>query len=509
MATAIVETSAGQLRGELRDDGSAVFRGVPFAAPPVGDNRFAPPQPVEPWTGVADALEWGPASVQAGGRLKGREEAPQRGMFGGMFGAGDLEVREDCLYLNVWTPGLDDRKRPVMVWIHGGAFRMGTGALPGYDGQALSTDGDVVVVTINYRLGLLGFLYAPELGAANLGLLDQVAALEWVRNEIAAFGGDPDQVTIFGESAGVKSVECLLAMPAASGLFSRAVVQSTYAIAMDTETAAQKTKALLTALGTDDVERLRTIPLLELLDADAASTPAAGGLAGGGGPVVDGDTLPVAPVNAFADGHAADVDVIVGTTLDEARLFGAFMGGLDEIDDDAARQRLAMFLPGDDDALRTRALEVYRKARADFGESTTAADVVLAVQTDRMFAQHSIRVAEALARHNPRTFMYLFAWKGTGMDGKLGACHGIEIPFVFGNLTEGMGRIAGDSPQARALSDVVRDAWLTFAKTGVPSPTWPAYDASTRSTIVFGPETRVVDAPLDDIRRFWTDEVAL
>jgi para-nitrobenzyl esterase len=498
----IVDTTAGPLRGEEREDGSLVFRGIPFAAPPVGDLRFAPPQPVEAWSAVADATEFGPAAVQAGGKLNGREEAAPGSMFGGIFGAGELEVAEDCLYLNVWTPAADEKRRPVMVWIHGGAFRMGTGAGLGYDGSVLSAEGDVVVVTLNYRLGVLGFTYAPEIGSSNLGLLDQIAALEWVQREIDRFGGDPEQVTIFGESAGAKSVECLLAMPAARGLFTRAVMQSTYGIPMDTEMGAQRTKSLLAALGSDDVNDLRRVPLLDLLRADTEVTAAAmaGGsaTAGGTGPIVDGTTLPQEPIAAFGDGVAAGVEVIIGTTLDEAHLFGAFTGGLDEVDDDGVVQKISTF---SDRA--AEAVEVYRAALDAFGQPTDNASVALAVQTDRMFRQHSIAVAEAIASSSADVYMYLFTWKGTAMGGKLGACHGIEIPFVFGTLSEGMGRIAGDTPEARALSDVVRASWLAFARTGRPDAAWPRYDASTRSTMLFGTDVAPVDDPLGDIRTFW------
>ena len=500
-----IELTSGRVRGEAGEDGFAVFRGIPFAAPPVGELRFAPPQPVEPWKGVADATTYGPASIQ-GGRLPGREAPPRQGMFGGLFGAGDLDVSEDCLYLNVWTPGVDDARRPVMVWIHGGAFRMGTGGSPGYDGTALATRGDVVVVTLNYRLGMLGFLYAPEIGAANLGLLDQVAALEWVQREIAAFGGDPDQVTIFGESAGAKSVECLCAMPAAKGLFKRAIAQSTYGTLVEPEDAAQRTKALLDALGLADASDLRNVPLEKLVATEASLPMGLGaGVGGGGGPVRDAATLPIAPTEVFAAGNANAAEVIVGTTLDESRLFGAFGGGLDGLDDDALLTRMRASFGDDEKA--TKAIEVYRKERAAFGESEDAGDVLMAVQTDQMFRQHSIRVAEALASTQPSTYMYLFTWKSTALGGKLGACHGIEIPFVFGTLGAGMGQLAGDTPESQALAEAVMDAWLSFAKTGAPTsaglPEWPAYDTARRATMILGAETRVTDAPLDAIRQFW------
>jgi para-nitrobenzyl esterase len=486
-----VSTTAGALLGERSEDGAiAVFRGIPFAAPPTGPNRFRPPQPVIPWEGVRDASTFGKASVQR-----------TAGVLG-MFGAQEGDIDEDCLFLNVWTPACDDARRPVLVWIHGGAFRMGAGSLESYDASRLALQGDVVVVSINYRLGLLGFLAHPELGA-NRGLLDQVAALEWVQREIAAFGGDPDQVTIFGESAGGKSVECLLAMPSARGLFRRAIAQSTYDLPFDAEAAARVAEAMASSLGVT-VAGLRDADLDALLAAELQAMGAAGAM--GGGPVLDAATLPEAPIDVLRRGDRSDLDLLLGTTLDEAALFGGFVGGAEELDDDAVAARLAFTIAGTDAPaeLGAQARSVYRKVRESLGVDASPKALVSSATTDRMFRQHSIRVAEAQSTHAP-TFMYLFTWPSPAPG--LGACHGIELPFVFGTFDAPLARLSGDGDDARALFAAVQDAWLSFAKTGRPSsaslPEWPVYDADRRSTMTLGAACAVEDAPMDDIRRLW------
>ena len=481
----------GALLGERSSDGIAVFRGIPFAAPPIGPDRFRPPQPVEPWEGVRDASTFGRASVQ---RVAG---------VLGMFGASEVEVDEDCLYLNVWTPSIDDGvRRPVLVWIHGGAFRMGSGSNPSYDGARLAARGDVVVVSINYRLGLLGFLAHPDLGA-NRGLLDQVAALEWVQREIASFGGDPSQVTIFGESAGGKSVECLLAMPAARGLFQRAIAQSTYEIPLSYEASAAAAEKIAATLGVS-VGGLRDVPVDDLVAAEASALGMAAG--GGGGPVVDPETLPVAPVDVLARGERSDVALLLGTTLDEAALFGGFLAPGEELDETTAASRIGQAIAGEASTvdLGEQALSVYRKVRESLGVDASLKSLVSSATTDKMFRQHSIRVAEAQSGHAP-TYMYLFTWASPAAA--LGACHGIELPFVFGTFDAPLARLSGDTPEALALSSAVQDAWLSFARDGRPSspslPSWPAYDGDRRSTMVLGPSCEVVDAPMDEIRRLW------
>jgi para-nitrobenzyl esterase len=512
MASEVI-TSYGRLMGG-EERGLHVFRGVPFAAPPVGRRRFRAPERPARWDGVRDATRFGPVCPQP------RPMQGRASVFAGMFGPGQLEMDEDSLTLNIWTPGVDDGRRPVMVWIHGGGFRMGTGASPMYDGGNLARRGDVVVVSVNYRLGALGFLYLPELGGANFGTLDQIAALAWVREEIAAFGGDPENVTIFGESAGGKSVETLLAAPRARGLFRRAIAQSTYAPPMDGASALSAAEELLERLGVprnEAAERLRDLPAEQIVDAQAAMAEAAmasGGSAvtrGGFSPVVDGDVLPVHPVDAVAAGSAREVDLIVGTNLDESRLFGAMMPGVAPADEAALVQRVAGLLPGAEDweGLARRAVQAYRESRTARGEGASPADIWFAISTDRTFRYHSTRLAAAQARNGAGTYMYLFTWASPAFDGALGSCHALEIPFVFGNLEGPLAELAGVGPEARALSAKVQDAWLAFARTGRPDhdglPAWLRYDGAERRTMVLGRQCAVVSAPQEPERRLWEE----
>jgi para-nitrobenzyl esterase len=498
-ATVEVATGAGALRGEA-GDGVQIFRGIPYAASTAGEGRFRPPSPVSPWDGVRDALAFGPACPQgAGAGAGGRASA-----LGGLFGPGEHGTSEDCLSLNVWTPGCDGARRPVMVWIHGGAFRMGAGTAATYDGAGLARRGDVVVVTLNYRLHALGFLHVPGLGAVNLGLQDQVAALRWVRSEIAAFGGNPDDVTLFGESAGAKSVECLLAMPSARGLFHRAVLQSTYDPPLDDGPAAEHGREVLgrAGIGPDDLEAARSVPLETLLAA-VDGGEGGGGLGGPGlSPVVDGEVLPEAPIDALRSGRAADVPLLIGSNTDESRLFGATMMG--ELDEATVRTMLAGVLPGDGDpAVTDRALEVYGRTLAERGASQRPADVYFAASTDRMFRQHAIALAEAASARRIATWMYLFGWRSPVADGALGACHALEIPFVFGNLDGPLAQLAGAGSGGGELSGTMQDAWLAFARGG--SPGWPAYDGTTRTTMVFGRSSAPADDPLAAERELWAE----
>jgi para-nitrobenzyl esterase len=507
--TVEIPTADGALRARRDPDGLVRLRGVPFAAPPVGPLRFAPPAPVVAWDGVRDATRFGPVAVQAG--------LGASSTLGAAFGVvGEMTTSEDCLTLNVWTPGLDDARRPVIVWIHGGAFRMGSGSSPVYDGARLARRGDVVVVTLNYRLGLLGFLASAELGVANCGLLDQVAALEWVQREIEGLGGDPGNVTIVGESAGGKSVECLLAMPRARGMFHRAVAQSSYGSPMGFDAADERARTIATHLGIGhgQMHRLRDVPLDRLLAAEAGVAAAAGPPAigaGGGGPVVDAASLPVEPIEAIRQGHAAPVPLVVGTTLDEARLFAAMapVPGSGDGDLGASLLRL-MGADTSDAALGERAIATYRAARQQLGRTEAPDDLLVDALTDRMFRQQCLRFAEASVERGHDTYMYLFAWESPAAGGVLGACHAVDLGFVFGTL-DVISAFCGDGPDAERLADQVQDAWLAVARHGSPAtgalPDWPRYDLAHRPTMQLGRTCQVIEAPFDEIRRLWNDAV--
>ncbi|HEY7271081.1 MAG TPA: carboxylesterase/lipase family protein, partial [Dehalococcoidia bacterium] len=504
-----VSTSYGRLRG-VQGDGVIAFKGIPFAAAPQGDLRFRAPQPPAKWDGVRDARAVGPSCPQP-------VPMPVGGLFAGMFSARPEESGEDCLNLNVWTPGLDGARRPVMVWIHGGGFRTGSGSSPMYDGAILSKRGDTVVVTINYRLGALGYLHLPELGGANFGLLDQVAALRWVQDEIAAFGGDPGNVTIFGESAGGKSVETVMATPLSKGLFKRAILESTYGPAMDAAGAEELSAKVLEQLGLarGDVDGLRARSAREIVDAQVAVAEAQmrapGGMAGGAmggrafGPTVDGEVLPRHPLQAALDGDFKELPSIIGTNLDETKLFGAMMPGARDIDEDTLLRRVSANVG--DEAQARKAIAAYRSAREARQEPTSPHDVWSAIQTDRMFRYHSLKLAENQSRNQPETYVYLFTWPSPLYEGALGSCHALELPFVFGTFDVGLGQLAGDGPEARALSEKMQDAWLAFARSGNPNttslPAWDRYDAAGRRTLVLDRRCDVVSAPQEPERAFW------
>jgi para-nitrobenzyl esterase len=500
----IVETGCGKLEGR-EEGGLQVFRGIPYAEPPVGARRFGAPEPVSPWAGVRKALEFGAS-------------APQQTMILPLPGMSVGAMDEDCLSLNVYTPAADAERRPVMVWIHGGGFAIGSGSQPIYDGAPLARRGDVVVVTINYRLGPLGFLYlkdlCPDLDGAvgNAGIRDQVAALEWVRDDIAAFGGDPENVTIFGESAGGMSVGTLLGMPSARGLFARAIPQSGAAHNVHSrETATNVAAHFLEELGlspSDAPGKLREVPPDKLLDSHQQTILKLGAIVGGlpFQPLVDEESLPEPPLAAIRAGCAADVALLIGTTRDEWKLFGILDGRIRKLDEARLVRRLSRQLPGTDvEAL----VETYRSTR-EGRASSEPYELFCAIETDRIFRIPAIRLAEAQPAHQPATFFYQFTWESPSLGGALGACHAIDLPFVFGVLDkEGAELFAGGGPEAHRLSERAMDAWIGFARSGnpghagLPGGRWEVYDSDRRATMILGRECGIELAPGDRERRAW------
>jgi para-nitrobenzyl esterase len=500
----VVETRSGRIQG-LAEPGVDAFRGIPFAAPPVGALRFRPPQPPEAWAGVRDATRFGPPAPQA--------PSPVMRMLGGQ---GELGWSEDCLTLNVWTPGADRARRPVLVWIHGGAFTTGSGGFPIYDGSSLARRGDVVVVTINYRLGALGFLALPaferEEGnvVGNFGLLDQVCALEWVRDNVEAFGGDPGNVTAFGESAGAMSLGALLGTPAARGLFRAAILQSGAAHNVsDPEQGERVAHVFAKELGVEpsDLRRLREAPAGSLLEAQVRSVNALWGQVRGLAfqPVRDGRTLPRPPLEVVRAGGARGVDLLVGTNLDEYKLYRPTDPKVESLDDAALLRRLARVVPGGE-PVAERAIETYRLRRE--GAAASPTELWFAVETDRVFRVPALRLADAQAPHAPRTFTYLFSWASPALGGKLGSCHALELPFVFGTFgLPGLRAFVGDGEEAARLAQRMQDAWLAFARSGDPSQRalgrWPAHDPERRAVQIFGRECRVQERGDDPELRFW------
>lgn len=492
MTDRIVDTRYGKVRGRDRE-GHVAFRGVRYARSPADDRRFTAPEPPEPWSSVVDALVPGPV-------------APQDPLVGPPFRAEGPED-EDCLFLNVYTPAADDRRRPVLFWIHGGGFSHGAGSQPHYDGGPLSERGDLVVVTINYRVGALGYLSlrghaGDDWGAvANAGQRDQILALRWVQDNIAAFGGDPDNVTIAGQSAGSVAVGTLLAMPSAKGLFRQAICQSgTASRVPQPEQATAIATSYLEALGipSADPEALRAVPVTDLL--------AAQGQRGMLAPVVDDDSLPVHPVTAVRDGVARDVPLLIGTTRDEQKLYAA--RNRSAPDDGELERQVRSLLPRRARDRAAEVISVYRSSRSDRGLPADNLDIIDAVSTGSMHRTPTVRVAEAQKAHQPATFLYQFDQESPARGGSLGACHGLEIPFVFGVIGRGGDdRLSGDSEAVLDLSGKMMDAWIAFIRAGDPAHPgigpWPAYDTTDRWTMVFGPETGVQRAPFEEERTLW------
>ncbi|MEV6873354.1 carboxylesterase family protein [Amycolatopsis sp. NPDC051128] len=484
-----VRVAAGTVRGST-ETGVAVFRGIPFAEPPVGALRFAAPRPARSWDGVREAVSYGPPP-------------PQAGAFG--MDALAKDAADDWLTINVWSPDPGpDAGLPVMVWIQGGAYAIGMASLPEYDGGRLARDGGVVVVTFNYRVGIEGFAQI-EGAPANRGLLDQVAALRWVHDNIRAFGGDPGRVTVFGESAGGGSVAALLAMPRAAGLFGRAVAQSVPGTFFTPALAADIATAFAAELGLrPTVAALSAVAPARLAAAGDAVTAKIGQWARPWGqaarrsipfaPVVDGDVLPRTPWQALADGAGHGIDLLAGHTRDEQRLFTAIEGLLGEVTPEQAATALEAFAPGPDGARRYR--DSFPAAGPD--------ELYELVNSDWLFRMPSLHLAHAQAAAGGRAHLFELTWPAPGMGGAFGACHGLDVPLVFGNLSSGQPAVLiGEAPEAEELSAGIRAAWTAFATHGDPG--WPAYDTGRRLTQLFDTPPSVTAYPEEASRLIWQD----
>ena len=474
-------------------DGGVVFRGIPFAAAPTGGLRFRPPRRTEPWSGVRECRASAPACPQ--------DTAPTTsGVLHVFDPTGPLD--EDCLALDVWTPAADDASRPTMVWIHGGGWRAGSGSSRLYDGRAFVGD-DVVLVTLNYRLHAFGFLYLDELfpgasGTGVLGLLDQLAALEWVRDNIAAFGGDPANVTVFGESAGAMSIAALLALDGGAGLCRRAVLQSGaghHAITPAAATRVARRVLELLDVTPGDWDALRSVPAAAL--AGAASVVAAEA-----GPLLAGEwsaamafqpVLTEPPVVTIAGGAAPGVDLLVGTCADELRFVAWGMpAGLQ-------RRQLSPAVAAVIEAAGRSVAEVAAAYTDEGGEL----DRHLAMETDYRYTFPAVCLAERHVARGGRAWLYRFSWPTPVLGGALRACHTLEVPFVFATQAE-VPVLVGDAPP-QGLADAVHGAWVRFARTGDPG--WPCYDTARRPVMDFGAECRVVDDPQRGHRLLWDDLV--
>lgn len=493
----VLDTPSGRIRG-LVTDGIAEFRGIRYATA----ERFAPPVHVPAWSGELDATRFGPTAQQ------------NPSMMDMLFGEQPEPRAADCLFLNVWAPVPDGELRPVMVWIHGGGFEMGSGSSPLYHGDTFARSG-VVLVTINYRLGAFGFLDLSGLSpdhptSGNNGLLDQVAALRWVRDHIEAFGGDPQRVTIFGESAGAMSVSLLSSMPSAQGLFGAVIAQSGAASAARTaDQAHADTAEFLHAAQLHTLDDVLGATDEQLLAAHTAMSTARiadleGTIRRTGSPlsflafrpVADGVTLPVDPLDAIRDGSAAGVRMIVGTNSEEWKLFALMSPPPDNDDELVDRLRLIFEDPSD-------ALETYRDEHPDAAPSQIEA----AVLTDLVFREPASRLADAQAVHAP-VYQYLFDWRSPAMGGMLGAAHAMEIPFVFDRVDDPRLAILVGTDAPRELASRIHAAWIAFASDGVPRADgldpWPTVTADRRPVMVFGEPSQVVEDPLPKTLAFWT-----
>ena len=480
----VAETRSGPVLGRERDD-VLLFAGVPYAVPPTGARRFRAAEVHEGWSDVRVARKFGPAAPQISS--------------GGMTDPAPVRWDEDCLTLNIQTPALDDGARPVLVWIHGGGYRNGQGAVPWYNGARFAANGDIVAVSINYRLGALGFTdlsrFGDEFATSGVnGLLDQITALEWVRDNIAGFGGDPAKVTIAGESAGGFSVATLLGSPRATGLFRGVIAQSGAAHhVLPAEAGTLVADRFLAALGADDAIGVEAAGVDAILD---AQTEVAGALEGGPGlagelgvpvsafyPVVGNDVLPQPPLDAIQSGLHSDVALLAGSNRDETTLWG-----YGEVDD-ARLARTAEAYGGLD------LLETYRRSRPD----ASVEQLMIALTTDHMFRIPAIRLAEARADAG-KTWLYQFNWRSR--NGHLGATHALEIPFAFNNLHQpGVDLFIGEGASPQHVADAVHGAWTGFIRDGDPG--FPSYSLDRRETMVFDDASAVVADPDGEERVAW------
>jgi para-nitrobenzyl esterase len=490
----VIETTSGRLGGETDED-VLIFRGIPFAKPPVGPLRFRPPEPPDPWRGVRTATSFGPGGPQGVNPV-----AAVLPVF-------VPETSEDCLYLNVFTTGTAG-KRPVLVWIHGGGNITGAGSQQLYDGSELVRRGDVVIVTINYRLGIFGFLHGRSVAgeafptSGNEALLDQVAALQWVQREIAAFGGDPDNVTIAGESAGGTNVAALMGVPAARGLFHKAIMQSSGTVGhhLSLETAARVFSAILDAVGLTaaNAGQLREFSGEALLDLQTR----VGMVNGAFGPVIDGNVLPRSTYEAIEDGETAGIPIIVGNVGDEMAVFGLMDPSLPGLDEAGLLARAEALTAGRGE----EAIDLYRTERQVDGKALPPPALWTAMLTDHDFFVPAMRLAELQSDQAP-SYAYLFTWPSPIMGGAFGSIHGIDLPFMWGLHNDlGLVSLVGDLTAAEPLSTMFQDALLRFVHAGDPSTQrllWPSYDSPRRATMVFDRRSEVREAPRDAERRFW------
>ncbi|MFI5865500.1 carboxylesterase/lipase family protein [Streptomyces sp. NPDC051546] len=504
----VAHPPAGPLRGAV-EDGLAVFRAVPYAAPPVGELRWRPAQPHPGWSGTRDATADGPS-------------APQMYVEGGdpvLGGHGSPPFDEDCLTLSLWTPAVDDARRPVLLWIHGGGFVSGSGSLPNYSGATFARDGDLVVVSINYRIGPLGYLYADagtgtgtedepdgDGSGANHWLSDQLAALRWVRENISAFGGDPDSITVAGQSGGAVSTAALAGLPEARGMIRRVILMSPpFGLDLPAPDACrERTAAFMELAGVKTLAELRAVPWPELIGAMGglfALTTRWGYWPTPFLPVVDGVTLTRHPARALLQDAAADIEVMIGWTREEANFGFALNEAYAAADREQVTARIADTF-GPEAAPEVYA--AYERTRPGAGPAGVLMDLI----TDELFRVPAVRLAEARAAAGRPVWAYQFDLPAAAYDGRLGAAHCLELPFAFANFDQWAHAplTAGLDPAVRdGLARTLHGAWIAFVRTGDPNhadmPAWNPYEKDTRTTMRFDSVVSALDDLAGDARR--------
>ena len=485
----IVETRDGAVQG-IVSNGIRIFRGIRYGASTAGANRFRPPQPVEPWSGVLDAVDYGDTAPQAFSRLA----------LGGTKG-NRPKIGEDCLVLNVWTPGCDAGRRPVMVWLHGGGFEAGTGSMALYDGTNVARRGDVVIVTINHRLNLFGHLHLADLlgaefdGSANAGYLDVVAALRWVRDNVAAFGGDPDNVTIYGQSGGGRKVSISMSAPIAQGLFHKGIVQSGSHLRLVPRDRAQAmTEALLAVFDIPhgQAQRLQDVPMDSLIDANRK-------VRGRFSPTIDDVVFDRHPWDPAAPEISAGIPLMIGTCRTElSNQVGSADPSTFELTDEQLPEKLSRYVPAEDVA---RLTETVRRS----SPNATASEVFFTIATARGYWLDSVLQTERKAQQGGApVYSYRLMWRTPVEGGRRITPHSLDLPFVFDNVAVAPDMVGPPSSETAALADAMSEAWIAFARTGDPNHAaigaWAPYDLERRNVMLFDTTSVAVDDPHADER---------
>jgi para-nitrobenzyl esterase len=492
----LVKTQYGTLRGVM-EKGLFVFKGIPYADSMSGKNRWLPSLPAQPLKGVRQAREFSPIAMQM--IMPSKPNVPV---------AEQEQQNENCLFLNIYSPGLDDKKRAVMVWIHGGGYHMGSGSTSMHPGHTLPNRGDIVFASINYRLGPLGFLHLKDItrgaipSCGNEGLLDQIAALKWIKENIAVFGGDPNNITVFGESAGAMSIGCLLAMPASRGIFQKAILQSGASTVRTLNEGVANAEKYLNVLGTSEISKLQSLPGQNFIDAYARLVGNAFWSMSKGTllePVIDGHVLPELPLDAFEHGSAKEIKVMAGSTLDEVNLFAQRDASIPGMDETELFRRVEKYLPAD---FAAKLVSTYRSVLPErISGEIKPSQIFLAIFTDLQFRMPAIRLMESQVKLKQNVYNYIFEWQSPQPG--LKACHSLELGFLFGNRFD---EFHGVGPDAEKLGEQMQDAWIAFAKNGDPSceslGNWPVYGQQ-RNTMLLGANSHIEAAPYETERRVW------